>query len=97
MLKFNKNILLFIFIILISCKKENNDYLKGHWKNCGENPGFSDILVFDEKYNSVRNDTIFSHKDSAIAIVEKISHEYGEPKLYLKSIKDQKIYRFCKK
>ncbi|MFL9834239.1 hypothetical protein [Chryseobacterium terrae] len=88
-------ILLLFCIFCTSCQKSYN--LKGNWKNCGDSPGLSDALVFNDSYNFVRNDTVFLRKDSAIAIIERISFEYGEKKLYVKSLADYKIYRFCKK
>jgi hypothetical protein len=88
-----KILLLFcLFCVFISCQKSNK--LNGNWKNCGDNYGFSDVLVFN---NFVRNYTVFFKNDSAIATVEKISFDYGEKKLYVKSLNNHKIYRFCEK
>lgn len=94
-MKLDIKTLLIFFLFFISCQKSSD--IKGVWKNCGDDSEFSDILVFDDLYNFVKNDTVFTKKDSAIATIQKISFEYGEKKLYLKSINNHKIYRFCKK
>jgi len=80
---------------LFSCK--NKSLINSVWKNCGDNSGLPDILVFNDTHNFVRNDTIYSRPviDSAIAVINRIETYYGERRLYVKRLSDQKIYRFC--
>ncbi|MNG81258.1 MULTISPECIES: hypothetical protein [Sphingobacterium] len=67
------------------------------WKNCGDNSDLQDILVFNDTYNFVRNDTIYSRLviDSPIAVINRIDSYYGERRLYLNRLSDQKTYRYC--
>ena len=67
------------------------------WKNCGDNVGLQDIIVFDSSHNFVRNDTVYNRLsiDSPIAVIDRIDTYYGERRLYLKRLSDRKTYRFC--
>ena len=94
-MKFNFNFLFLIVLFIFSCQSHKEDLTNSTWKNCGKNLGLSDVLIFDDKLNFVRNDTILFGTDSAIAIIDTINLHYGERRLYVKSISDNKIYRFC--
>ncbi len=96
-MKFSFSFLILVFIINISCSNKRNDLSDSNWKICGKNIGFTDILIFSDKLNFERNDTIFLKNDSAIAVIDTITFHYGERRLYVKSISDNKIYRYCEK
>jgi len=88
-------VILGLSFLCFSCK--NKSLTNSIWKNCGDNSDLQDILVFNDTYNFVRNDTIYSRLviDSPIAVINRIDNYYGERRLYLNRLSDQKIYRYC--
>ena len=93
-----KLILFSIPIILLSCNSEQkkNNLEDTTWKFCGDNGAFlSDVFVFNEKYCSVKNDSIFwNSKDSLIGIVDTITLHYGARRLYVKDLSGN-VGRYC--
>lgn len=87
----------FLSLSLFLCSCHNKILTNSIWKNCGDNTGLQDILVFNDTTNFVRNDTVYNRLsiDSAIAVVDRMDTYYGERRLYLKRLSDQKTYRFC--
>lgn len=99
--KYKKQALLIIIhlsFFLSSCKQTGNDDLQNSvWKFCGDTTPISDILVFDKEHLYVKNDRIYWHKnDSLIGLVDTIIYHYGEERLYIKNLNDNKISRYCK-
>lgn len=92
-----KFLLVILGLSLFLCSCKNKSLVNSIWKNCGDNTGLKDILVFDDTHNFERNDTIYSRLiiDSPIAVINQIDIYYGERRLYLKRLSDQKTYRFC--
>jgi len=88
-------VILGLSVFFYSCK--NKSLINSIWKNCGDNSGLQDILIFNDKHNFVRNDTVYLRMaiDSPIAVINRIDTYYGERRLYLKRLSDQKNYRFC--
>jgi len=93
-----KLILFLILIISLSCnsEKEKKNLENTTWKFCEDNGAFlPDVLVFNEKYCSVKNDSIFwNNKDSLIGIVDTIISHYGERRLYVKDLSGN-VGRYC--
>ena len=79
---------------LPSCFNTNADLSQTTWKNCGAKAGLSDILMFDDSHNWLRNDTIFIGRDSVVATIVKLDLHYGERRLLVKDF-NNKIYWFC--
>ena len=96
--KMKKLILFLIPIIFLCCysEKKKNNLENSVWKFCGDNGVFfPDVFVFNEKYCSVKNDSIFwNKKDSLIGIVDTITLHYGERRLYVKDLSGN-IGRYC--
>lgn len=93
-----KLILFLILIISLSCnsEEEKKNLENTTWKFCGDNGAFlPDVFVFNEKYCSVKNDSIFwNNKDSLIGIVDTITLHYGARRLYVKDLRGN-VGRYC--
>ena len=87
-------LLINILSLFVAC---NNKQLVGStWKNCGDFGIGADLLIFNKDVLYVKNDTIYyTKKDSAIAIIDRIEYYYGERRLFVKSLMNKQIGRYC--
>lgn len=65
------------------------------WKICDSEGGFADIIAFNKEYFYIIDSVVYNNKDSAVANLEKLEYYYGERRLFLKSLQDNQLYRYC--
>lgn len=76
-------------------KREALEVQNTLWKNCSEDAEFFDVFVFNKKYFYMIDSVVYNNQDSAVAKLEKLEYYYGERRLFLKSLQDNKVYRYC--
>lgn len=65
------------------------------WKNCGDEGGLADIMAFNKEYFYIIDSVVYNKKHCAVAKLDRLEFYYGERRLFLNSLQDNKIYRYC--
>lgn len=65
------------------------------WKICDNEGRFADVIAFNKKYFYLVDSVVYNNKDSAVAKLQRLEYYYGERRLFLKSLQDNQLYRYC--